>query len=486
MQKIKFIVLLVAVCNLWAATQYKMEVVRDGSGDGIRPGQLIQVHYKGFLLADLETAKADSLKASADSVKVMDSTKAETPTEASLAKLKADSLQVAVDSLKALVANPPKGKKKKALPDTAAIAQMQVAADSVKLVADSLAALDSIAAEEARIRAMGPQPFADSHDGAPLEFTIGMGQVIEGWEKGLMGMKVGEIRKLTVPARMAYGENSMDGIPPNSDLYFEVELVHAEPPMKPDNYPADMETASLKWKEIAKGLRIKDDKVGTGKPAMPGATLKTHYTGWLLSGRKFGSSKDLGKPLSVVMGNGKMIKGWEQGLEGMREGGVRWLRVAPAMGYGATAYSMMPANSTLIFRVELLSSEIDEDIAEKMDFFPDTTALTFENGSEGLRYAVIKEGDGEPAKVGSNVRVHYTGWLLNGYKFDSSRDRNQEFSFPLGGGRVIRGWDLGVAGMRPGEKRILVIPPGLGYGSRAAGPIPGGSTLIFAVEYLGE
>ena len=181
-----------------------------------------------------------------------------------------------------------------------------------------------------------------------------------------------------------------------------------------------------------------------------------------------------------------MIKGWEAGLDGMREGGVRWLRVSPSMGYGASAFTMIPPNSTLVFRIELVESMIDPEIAAKMDFFPDTTTLTFEHGSEGLRYAVIQQGEGEPAKAGANVKVHYTGWLTNGYKFDSSRDRDQAFAFPLGGGRVIRGWDLGVAGMLPGEKRILIIPPGLGYGSRGAGPIPGGATLIFAVEYLGE
>jgi peptidylprolyl isomerase len=170
----------------------------------------------------------------------------------------------------------------------------------------------------------------------------------------------------------------------------------------------------------------------------------------------------------------------------MREGGVRWFKISPSMGYGATAYAMIPSNSTLVFRVELVSSEVDEEIAAQMDFFPDTTTLTLENGSEGLRYAIVKPGEGEPAKSGSNVKVHYTGWLVNGYKFDSSRDRGQPFAFPLGGGRVIRGWELGVQGMLPGEKRILIVPPGLGYGSRAAGPIPGGSTLIFAVEYLGE
>jgi FKBP-type peptidyl-prolyl cis-trans isomerase len=170
----------------------------------------------------------------------------------------------------------------------------------------------------------------------------------------------------------------------------------------------------------------------------------------------------------------------------MREGGVRWFRISPAMGYGATAYSMIPSNSTLIYRVELVSSEVDEAVVANMDFFPDTSTLTFENGPEGLRYAIIKQGEGDPAQKGNVTKVHYTGWLTNGYKFDSSRDRGQPFGFTLGAGRVIRGWELGVQGMLPGEKRILIVPPGLGYGARGAGPIPGGSTLIFAVEYLGE
>jgi peptidylprolyl isomerase len=81
--------------------------------------------------------------------------------------------------------------------------------------------------------------------------------------------------------------------------------------------------------------------------------------------------------------------------------------------------------------------------------------------------------------------VHYTGFLSDGKKFDSSRERGQIFNFPLGKGNVIRGWDLGVEGMLPGEKRVLVIPPELGYGNRGGGPIPGNATLIFVVEYMG-
>lgn len=395
MLKIKFFLVLLACSVAWAVP-FKSETVKEGSGEPIRAGQLIKVHYKGYL---------------------------------------------AVDS---------------------AIVNKSATDSTVEV-----------------------PYFANSYySESPLEFTIGVGQVIEGWDKGLVGMKIGEIRKLSVPSAMAYGDNSLEGIPPNSDLMFYVELVHAEQPLEADKFPADVE--KLKWRDMGRGLKVYDEKTGTGKLNAAGNSIKVHYTGWLLSGRKFGSSKDLGKPLEAVMGAGKMIKGWEAGLDGMREGGVRWLRVSPAMGYGAMAFSMIPPNSTLVFRVEMVSSDVDPELAKNMDFFPDTTLLKYENGPEGLRYAIVKQGEGEPARSGHRAIVHYTGWMVNGYKFDSSRDRGQPFAFELGAGNVIRGWELGVQGMLPGEKRILVVPPGLGYGSRGAGPIPGGATLIFAVEYLGE
>jgi FKBP-type peptidyl-prolyl cis-trans isomerase len=103
----------------------------------------------------------------------------------------------------------------------------------------------------------------------------------------------------------------------------------------------------------------------------------------------------------------------------------------------------------------------------------------------GLQYSELAPGTGEAAIPGKNVSVHYTGWLANGSKFDSSRDRGPAFSFGLGDGQVIKGWDEGVAGMKVGGRRRLVIPPALGYGERGVGPIPGGATLIFQVELLG-
>jgi FKBP-type peptidyl-prolyl cis-trans isomerase FkpA len=105
--------------------------------------------------------------------------------------------------------------------------------------------------------------------------------------------------------------------------------------------------------------------------------------------------------------------------------------------------------------------------------------------SSGLKYQDVKEGNGDVATAGKTVSVHYTGWLTNGTKFDSSKDRGQPFEFPLGGGRVIRGWDEGVQGMKVGGVRKLTIPAELGYGARGAGGvIPPNSTLVFEVELL--
>ncbi len=104
---------------------------------------------------------------------------------------------------------------------------------------------------------------------------------------------------------------------------------------------------------------------------------------------------------------------------------------------------------------------------------------------DGLKYEDLKVGTGAQPKTGQTVVVHYTGWLTDGKKFDSSVDRGRPFEFPLGEGRVIKGWDEGVATMKVGGKRTLLIPPQLGYGDRGAGNvIPPGSTLVFEIELL--
>jgi peptidylprolyl isomerase len=219
-----------------------------------------------------------------------------------------------------------------------------------------------------------------------------------------------------------------------------------------------------------------DTKLGEGAEAQAGQTVIVHYTGWLFDesatenkGAKFDSSLDRNEPFDFPLGGGRVIQGWDLGVQGMKEGGQRTLVIPPEMGYGARgAGGVIPPNATLVFDVKLLKV-IKTDIVD------------------------TRVGEGEEAHAGQHVTVHYTGWLFDksapenkGVKFDSSLDRFEPFEFPLGQGHVIQGWDEGVQGMKVGGQRTLVIPPEMGYGKRGAGGvIPPNAKLIFEVELLG-
>ena len=128
-------------------------------------------------------------------------------------------------------------------------------------------------------------------------------------------------------------------------------------------------------------------------------------------------------------------------------------------------------------------SDAKGDASAGGDFAVDSAALT--RTESGLQYQDVTVGTGAEARQGQEAVVHYTGWLTDGTQFDSSRDRGAPFSFPLGKGQVIAGWDEGVAGMKVGGRRKLVIPASLGYGDMGAPPvIPPGATLVFDVELL--
>jgi peptidylprolyl isomerase len=231
----------------------------------------------------------------------------------------------------------------------------------------------------------------------------------------------------------------------------------------------------------ASGLRYIEVAPGTGAAPVAGDVVSVHYKGTLESGKVFDSSYDRGQPIQFTLGKGMVIKGWDEGIALMHKGGKARLVIPPDLAYGAQgAGGVIPPNATLTFEVELV--DIKPGPPEAPTKVEDAKYTTTPSG---LKYYDFVVGSGAEATAGKTAVVHYTGWLTDGTMFDSSLSRGDTFPFPVGGGRVIKGWDEGVAGMRVGGKRQLVVPPALGYGARGAGGvIPPNATLIFEVELV--
>jgi peptidylprolyl isomerase len=248
-----------------------------------------------------------------------------------------------------------------------------------------------------------------------------------------------------------------------------------------------------------------------------GSAILVHYAGWLYDASKpdgkgamFDTSAQRATPYGFIVGAGRVIKGWDRGLIGMKPKGKRTLIIPADLAYGSTDRPKIPANSTLLFDIELIDIISSPGAAPAPKPAPtvapvaapapaqEPTMLSVAAALPMLptNLTIIERtvGTGATAVAGVPVSVHYTGWLYdakapNGKssnKFDSSVDRGEPIKFPLGAGRVIKGWDQGLVGMKVGGKRTLIIPPDFGYGARGAGGvIPPNATLIFDVELMG-
>lgn len=321
--------------------------------------------------------------------------------------------------------------------------------------------------------------FDNSYDREePFIFALGRDMVIPGWDEGVGLMKVGGKATLIIPPDLGYGESGAGNvIPPNATLIFEIELLSIQPGAP--EAPTEVDEADYTTTES--GLKYYDFEVGEGPLPETGQPVSVHFSVWLQDGTLIDSSLNRGQPVTFLVGVNQVIPGWDEGMATMKAGGKRQVVIPPELAYGAEgAGGVIPPDATLIFELELLSilpgapeapTEVDESDYTTTD--------------SGLKYYDLEVGDGASPAAGQGVVVHYTGWLEDGTKFDSSLDRGEPATFVVGVGQVIAGWDEGLASMKVGGKRQLVIPPDLGYGAEGAGGvIPPNATLIFEVELL--
>ncbi|MCW3071396.1 MAG: Peptidylprolyl isomerase [Bacteroidetes bacterium] len=230
--------------------------------------------------------------------------------------------------------------------------------------------------------------------------------------------------------------------------------------------------------KTASGLEYTITSKGNGKKAQAGDKVKVHYTGKLLNDTIFDSSVQRGQPFEFKVGAGQVIKGWDEAFQLLEEGDKATIKFGPELGYGERAMGKIPANSTLIFDVELI--EVIEG-ARPFDVKGKDTVKT----ASGLQYIVVKANkSGEQAVSGTKVVANYSAFLIDGKMFDSSIERGQPLKANIGKGQLFAGLEEGLALMHKGEKARIIIPSKLAFGEKGSGPIPPNADIIFDVEMM--
>ena len=270
---------------------------------------------------------------------------------------------------------------------------------------------------------------------------------------------------------------------------------------------AYLEAQQITEKPLPSGVYFLEAKKGNGKKIDTGDIVRIQFDLTLANGAKVFSSKDRGEPMQLTYGQPFDTPGFDEGIGYMTAGGQAKFIVPSEMAFGAAGRgAIIPPFSTLVYDVEVVDvttkseaekqkeaelkqkeMQIDQakiGEAAKLKKYIEANHITVTPTASGLYYIEIEKGTGPKAEAGKKVKVHYTGTLLDGTKFDSSVDRGAPFSFGLGQGQVIKGWDEGIAMMNVGGKAKLIIPSSLAYGPSDMGTIPPYSPLVFDVELI--
>lgn len=232
------------------------------------------------------------------------------------------------------------------------------------------------------------------------------------------------------------------------------------------------------------GVTINISQRGTGADLQPGDIVSVHYTGYLkATGDTFDSSIKRGQPIQFPVGTGRVIPGWDESILMLPVGTKALLDIPAALGYGAQGTPNIPANSDLMFEIEIVGSQPGpKPIAHEAW---STEGLKKNTTKSGLEYYIIEEGTGPMVQPGKRLKVHYYGALEDGSVFDNSFARGEAFEFVYMQQPMIPGWDEGLGLFTEGTKAKLVIPYTLAYGEEGRPPvIPAKSTLIFDVQIM--
>lgn len=274
---------------------------------------------------------------------------------------------------------------------------------------------------------------------------------------------------------------------PPSGAVTQTQANPASPTPARDKPPAatdpDFAGTPVSTATLEKGLLVEDFVIGSGEEAKVGSDVSIHYTGTLDDGTVFDTSKKRKRPYTFTIGQGRVIKGWDLGVPGMKVGGKRRLTIPAELAYGERKKGKIPPNSRLTFELELVDAQPPlPDPRGDEAFAGEPVQKTELEG--GLLVEDFVIGAGREATANDKVVVHYTGRLDDGTVFDSSVPRKKPITFVLGSKMVIAGWDLGIAGMKVGGLRRLTIPAELAYGDKQKGKIPPNSRLTFTVELM--
>lgn len=258
-------------------------------------------------------------------------------------------------------------------------------------------------------------------------------------------------------------------------------------------------------KKLPSGVYVAIDSAGDGDVIKPGFAVTMNYENLSLNGTKFDSNIDTTFhhviPMKANIGQRQLMTGWEEGIQQFKKGGKGKIFIPSKYAYGSSKFGLrpndsIPANSIIKIDVEILDvidiATVAKQLTEKEDAeiqtFLKANNLTATKTSSGLYYVITQEGSGNSPKVGDEVSMNYTGMFLDGKKFDSNLDSSfghvTPLKFPVGQGRVIKGWDEGILLLKKGTKAKFILPSVIGYGANGSGQIPTNSILQFDVELL--